>query len=80
MTKQNITYFIHKFVQFSINSTSIHMQTMKRVIRYLIKTNKLCIQYDFSNESEKNLVNYIDSAYDNDVIIKRFCSDYVFKL
>ena len=80
MTKQNIIYFINKFVQFSVNSTPIYMQTMKQMIRYLIKTNKLCIRYDFSNKNEKNLIHYINSAYDDDVIIKRFHSDYVFKL
>ena len=56
------------------------MQTMKRMIRYLIETNELCIRYDFSDENERNLMNYIDSTYDDDVIIKRFHSDYVFKL
>ena len=80
ITKQNIIYFINKFVQFSVNLTSIYMQTMKRMIRYLTETNKLCIRYDSSNEDKKNLINYINSAYDNDVIIKRFHFDYVFKL
>ena len=56
------------------------MQTMKRVIRYLIETNELCIRYDFSDKNEKNLMNYIDSAYDDNMIVKRFHFDYVFKL
>ena len=80
MTKQNIIYFINKFVQFSVNSTSIYMQTMKQMIRYLIEMNKLCIQYDLSDKGEKNLINYINSAYDDDVVIKQFHFDYVFKL
>ena len=80
MTKQNIVYFINKLVQFSVNSTSIHMQTMKRVICYLIEMNELCIRYDFLNEDEKNLINNINSTYDDDVIIRRFHFDYIFKL
>ena len=56
------------------------MQAVKRVIRYLTETNELCIWYDLSDEDGKNLMNYTDSAYDDDVIIKRFHFDYVFKL
>ena len=80
MTKQNIVYFINKFAQFSVNLTPIHMQAVKRMIRYLTKTNELCIWYGFSDECEKNLINYTDSAYDDNVTTRRFHSDYVFKL
>ena len=80
MTRQNITYSTNKLAQFSVNSTSLHMQAMKRMICYLTETNELCIRYDFSNENEENLVNYTDSAYDDDVTTRRFHFDYVFEL
>ena len=80
MIRQNIIYATNKFAQYIVNSTSTHMQTLKRMIRYLTETSDLNIRYDFSNENEENLMNYSDSAYDDDVIIKRSHSGYVFKL
>ena len=56
------------------------MQVLKQMIRYLAETNDLNIRYDFSNEDEENLMNYFDSAYDDDVTIRRSHSGYVFKL
>ena len=80
MIRQNIIYATNKFVQYIVNSMSTHMQILKRMIRYLIETNDLNIRYDFSNENKKNLMNYSDSAYNDDVIIKRSHLNYVFKL
>ena len=80
MIRQNIVYATNKLAQYTVNSTSTHMQALKRMIRYLAETSDLNIRYDFSNENERNLVNYSDSAYDDNVIIRRSHSNYVFKL
>ena len=80
MMRQNIIYSTNKLAQFSVNPTPTHMQAMKRMICYLTETNELCIWYGPSDEDEKNLMNFTDSAYDNDVTTRRFHSDYVFKL
>ena len=80
MIRQNIVYATNKLAQYIVNSTSTHMQILKRMIRYLTETNDLNIRYDFSNKNEENLMNYSDSAYGDNVIIRRSHSDYVFKL
>ena len=52
----------------------------KQMIRYLIQTSDLKIRYNFLNKNEENLMNYSDSAYNDNVIIRRLYLNYVFKL
>ena len=80
MTRQNIVYATNKLAQFSVNSTPIHMQAAKRVVRYLAETSDLEIRYDPSDEADGNLVSYTDSVYGDDLTTRRSHSSYVFKL
>ena len=62
------------------NSTFIHVQTIKRMIRYFKDTMKLEKRFEFSESHEGTFYEYIDSSYDDDELTRRFHSNYAFLL
>ena len=76
--KQDIIYAINKLFQFMKNSTFIHVQTIKRMIRYFKETMKFDKRFELSETHDSNFYEYTDSSYDDDELTRRFHSDYAF--
>ena len=76
----HLTYVINKLFQFMKNSIFIHVQTIKRMIRYFKNTMKLKKRFESFESHEDTLYEYIDFSYDDDELTRRFHSSYVFLL
>ena len=86
--KSNISYAVNKCSRYSINFNFDHDITIKRIIRYLAETVDLKIKYESVNDFkeskkkkvESDLIEYIDSAFDDCLNIRHFTSTYIFLL
>ena len=63
-----------------LNSTSIHMHVLKRIIRYLIYTANFDVCFQSNEQNENELIDYIDFSYDDDDVIEKYYSNYIFML
>ena len=80
MIKQNIAYVTNKLTQFMLNSTLIYMHILKRIVRYLIHTANFDVCFQSNEQNENELIDYIDFSYDDDDVIEKFYSNYIFML
>ena len=62
------------------NSIFIHIQIIKRMIRYFNDTKKLNKRFEFFESHDKTSFEYINFAYDDDEFIRQFHFEYVFLL
>ena len=60
------------------NSTSIHVQAIKRMIRYFKENILLNKRFESSELYNDIFYKYIDFLYNDDEFIRRFHSNYVF--
>ena len=60
------------------NSTFIHVQTIKRMIRYFKDTMLLNKRFEFFEQHDDKFYEYIDFSYDDDEFTRRFHSNYAF--
>ena len=60
------------------NFTSIHVQTIKRMIRYLKEIMLLNKRFESFESHNDTFYEYIDFSYDDDEFTRRFHSSYAF--
>ncbi len=82
-TWSDIVYAVSKYSKYSTNSTLNHDLAVKQIIRYLVETAQLRLQYEFfkAKRVEKaEFFEYIDSAHANCLNSQRFIFNYMFFL
>ena len=62
------------------NSIFIHIQIIKRMIRYFNDTKKLNKRFEFFELYNETSFEYTNFAYNDDEFIRRFHFEYVFLL
>ncbi|XP_050908121.1 uncharacterized mitochondrial protein AtMg00810 [Lathyrus oleraceus] len=77
-TRPDLVYVVSLVARFLEAPTTMHQQTMKRVLRYLRGTTELGLCY--KREGEENLVAFCDSDYAGDLEDRKSTSGYVFKM
>ena len=78
--KQHIIYVINKLFQFMKNFTFIHVQTIKRMIRYFKEIMLLNKRFESFKSYDDIFYEYIDFLYNDDEFTRRFHSSYAFLL
>ena len=76
--KQDIIYVINKLSQFMKNSIFIHVQTIKRMIRYFKEIMLLNKRFESFESHDDIFYEYIDFVYDDNEFTRRFHSNYAF--
>jgi len=77
-TRLDIMFRVSFISRFMSNPTEVHLQTPKRILRYLKGTINYGIFYK-KNEN-KQLIAYTDSDYTGDLTDRKSTSSYVFML
>ncbi len=82
-TRSDIVYAVSKCSRYSMNSTFDHDLAVKQIIRYLVETAQLRLQYEsfkVKKVEKAEFFEYIDSAHANCLNSWRFTFDYMFFL
>ena len=77
VSRPDISFAVNVLSRYVNNPGPQHVNALKRVIRYLIKTKNLCIKY--SGESS-GLVGYSDSDFANDIDTRKSITGYLFMM
>jgi hypothetical protein len=85
MTRPDLAFVVGKSGRFSINPTSEHLNSVKRIIRYLVGTTEVGLRYgprDVTKgvDPEGNLLGWTDSSRSDDGDTSHATSGYVFQL
>ncbi|XP_042379979.1 uncharacterized mitochondrial protein AtMg00810-like [Zingiber officinale] len=78
VTRPDLMYVVSLISRFMISPTELHLQAVKRVLRYLKGTVDLGVFYQ--NEGNGELMAYTDSVYVGDTNDRKSTSGYVFLL
>lgn len=76
VSRPDIAYAVNIVSRYINNPNKEHINAVKRIIRYLIKTKNMCITYNCSNE----LTGFCDSDFAADLDSRKSNSGYVFML
>jgi hypothetical protein len=76
VSRPDISFAIGVLSRFVNNFDSTHCKAVKKVIRYLISTKELGIQYSYNGDDE--LLGYCDADYDGDLDTRRSTTGYIF--
>ncbi len=82
-TWSDIVYAVSKCSRYSMNSTLDHDLAVKQIIRYLVETAQLRLQYEsfkVKKVERAEFFEYINSAHANCLNSRRFIFDYMFFL
>ncbi len=74
----NITYMMSTLSQFAHNSNNTHWKTLKQVFQYVQRTLDIILKYKLSKWLK--LLKYSDSDWEKDLKLRRFTSEYIFKM
>jgi hypothetical protein len=86
ITRSDVTQIVFKLSKFLINSSTFHMNSVNRILKYLDHTKKLNIRFSadlsFDNNSKNNKIFLIssDAFFADDSKIRHSSQDYAFKL
>lgn len=74
VSRPDICYAVNVLSRYVNNPGQLHVNALKRIIRYLIGTKDLCIKYGERND----LMGYSDSDFANDVDTRKSTTGYIF--
>jgi hypothetical protein len=85
MTRPDLAFAVGKSGRYSINPTSEHLNSVKRIIKYLAETTDVGLRYgpgDVTKDviPEGNLLGWTDSSWSDDKDTSHATSGYVFQL
>lgn len=67
VTRPDLMYALSLVARFMKTPTNVHLQVMKRVLRYLRGTTELGLFYKRKEKGDEHLVAFCDSDYDEDL-------------
>ena len=77
-TKSNLTFSINNCAKYMSNSSEEHHKTLNRIWQYVRITQNKELLYNISNEEALSLIEYVDNDWENDYIIRKSITDYLF--
>lgn len=75
-TRPDISYGVNLLSRYINNPSIQHVNQLKKIIRYLIKTKNLCIKY----QGHESLIAYSDSDFAGDLDTRKSTTGYIFML
>lgn len=76
VSRPDISYALNIVSRYLNNPGRDHVNAVKRIIRYLIKTKELCINYNGNSE----LIGYSDSDFASDIDSRKSNTGYIFMM
>lgn len=76
VSRPDISYSLNVVSRYLNNPSKDHVNAVKRIIRYLIKTKDVCISYNCNNE----LVGFSDSDFASDIDSRKSNTGYIFMM
>ena len=77
-TQLNITYMMSTLSQFAHNFNNTHWKTLKQVFQYVQRILDVVLKYKLSDQLK--LLEYLNSDWGKDLELRRFTSEYIFKM
>lgn len=76
VSRPDISFAVNVLSRYVNNPSQLHVNAVKRIIRYLINSKDICIKYGESNA----LIGYSDSDFARDIDTRHSTTGYIFKM
>lgn len=79
-SRPDLSFCVSYFSQFQNSYCDEHWNHLKHVLRYLKLTENYCLKFTKCNNSDVNLVSYVDADFANDPIDRKSTTGFIIKL